>query len=85
MKRDGPKYLTVVAGVLAFLLIAGCEKVDKANQAVEKAKNLKTEMDKTVDKVKKGLADKTEELARKAAQGSGRSDGAAEDGQKDAD
>jgi|WetSurMetagenome_2_1015567.scaffolds.fasta_scaffold1185310_1 hypothetical protein len=56
----------VVAGALACLYIAGCGPADKASETVEKAKNLKAEMQKTVDKMKEGMADRTEELARKA-------------------
>jgi hypothetical protein len=77
------KYLMIILGGLACLLVVGCEKVDRANEAVEKAKNLKTEMQKTVDKVKEGMADRTGELTRKATKGSVGSDDSGKDGEND--
>ncbi len=59
-------YAIVVAGALACLYVAGCGQADRTSETLEKAKNLKREMQKTVDKVKEGMADKNEELARKA-------------------
>jgi hypothetical protein len=72
------RYPMVVAGVLACLCFAGCGQADKAKETVERAKNLKTEMLKTVDKVKQGMADRTDELARKAIEDSDRPDDSAD-------
>jgi outer membrane murein-binding lipoprotein Lpp len=72
------RYTMVVAGALACLYVAGCGQADKTNETVEKAKNLKAEMQKTVDKVKEGMADRTEELARKAIKDSDKPDDSAE-------
>jgi outer membrane murein-binding lipoprotein Lpp len=74
------RYLMVVAAILACLYVAGCEKIDKTSGTLEKAKSLKTNMQKTVDKVKEGMADRTEEWARKAGIGSDKSVDSEEEG-----
>jgi outer membrane murein-binding lipoprotein Lpp len=77
------RYTMVVAGALACLYVAGCGQTDKTNETVEKAKNLKAEMQKTVDKVKEGMADRTEELARKAIKDADKPDDSAEKGNRE--
>jgi Skp family chaperone for outer membrane proteins len=52
---------------VAFLLFSAtsCDRVDKAFEAVDKAKNLKTEFDKKADEVKKEMSEKAEAFGEK--------------------
>jgi hypothetical protein len=51
---------------VAFFGVVGCEKVDQAFEAVEKAKALKTDIEQTADRMKKELTGKAEEIRGKA-------------------
>ncbi|OPY68925.1 MAG: hypothetical protein A4E57_01524 [Syntrophorhabdaceae bacterium PtaU1.Bin034] len=61
MKRFLP-----VLSLIVFMIAFGCEKVDQAFETVEKAKDLKNDIEKTADQVKKDLTSKAEEIKEKA-------------------
>ena len=52
--------------VIVFVSVVGCERVDQAFETLEKAKALKSDIEKTADQVKKDLTDKAEEIKNKA-------------------
>ena len=51
--------------VMLFCGTMACEKVDKAFEAVDKAKNLKVEFEKKADEVKKDITGKAEAFDEK--------------------
>lgn len=74
-----------------FLIFSAtsCDQVDKAFEAVDKAKNLKTEFEKKTDEVKKDIAGKAEEFGEKVKRSadnlggkSGKDDKGSEDTEK---
>lgn len=50
---------------LFFFSVVGCKRIDQAFEAVEKAKALKSDIEKTVSQSKKDLTDMTEEIKKK--------------------
>jgi Skp family chaperone for outer membrane proteins len=52
------RYSMLIVIVLLLFDTAACEKVDKAFEAVDKAKNLKAEFEKKADEVKKNMSGK---------------------------
>ena len=56
------KNVLIIAVLVMVLNVIGCEQVDKAFEAVDKAQKLKTEMEKKASEVKKDITDKAEEL-----------------------
>jgi hypothetical protein len=54
---------------MLFLNTAACERVDKAFEAVDKAKNLKMEFEKKAAEVKKDITGKAEEFGEKVKKG----------------
>ncbi len=58
--------LVSVIFLVICLSILGCERVDQAFEAVEKAKTLKGDIEKTANQVKKDLTGKAEEIKEKA-------------------
>lgn len=57
--------LLPVVVLLIFLAGAGCEKVDQAFEAVDKAKAIKTDVEKKFNDTKKDLTGKAEEITQK--------------------
>lgn len=68
------RYVLLIAVVLLLFGTVACEKVDKAFDAVDKAKKLKTELEKTADEVKKDIVGKAEEVEKKVKKGVGNFD-----------
>lgn len=62
------KYTMITIAALVFISAAACERVDKAFEAVDKAKSLKTEVGKTASEMKRDITGKTEALAEKSAE-----------------
>ena len=60
------KHIMIMVGILLFFGTIACEKVDKAFEAVDKAKNLKAELEKTANEVKKDISGKAEALTEQA-------------------
>jgi Skp family chaperone for outer membrane proteins len=58
-------YAIIVASALLFFSTVACEKVDKAFEAVDKAKNLKAKFEKKADEVKKDITGKAEAFGEK--------------------
>jgi hypothetical protein len=52
------RYFMLIVIVSLLIGTTACEKVDKAFEAVDKAKNLKAEFEKKADEVKKHMSDK---------------------------
>jgi hypothetical protein len=52
------RYFMLIVIVSLLIGTTACEKVDKAFEAVDKAKNLKAEFEKKADEIKKDMSDK---------------------------
>lgn len=57
--------IAIFVAVFLFFSATSCDRVDKAFEAVDKAKNLKTEFDKKADEVKKEMSEKAEAFGEK--------------------
>lgn len=57
--------ISMFAVALLFFSATSCDRVDKAFEAVDKAKNLKAEFEKKADDVKKDITDKAEAFGEK--------------------
>jgi len=59
------RYFMLIVIVSLLIGTTACEKVDKAFEAVDKAKNLKAEFEKKADEVKKDMSDKDSKKPQK--------------------
>ncbi len=61
------KHVLIIIALALFIFgTIGCEQADRAIDAVGKAKELKTELEKTANEVKKDITAKSEALLEKA-------------------
>ncbi|MHB8108650.1 MAG: hypothetical protein ACYDHW_01305 [Syntrophorhabdaceae bacterium] len=58
--------ILVLVFLFTFISLVGCEKADQALEAVEKAKNLKSDIEKKYNDTKKDLTGKADEFKEKA-------------------
>lgn len=63
--------LLAVIFLAAMIGSTGCEKADQTLETLEKAKALKSDVEKTVGQVKKDLSGKAEEIKAKALKEAG--------------
>lgn len=56
----------IFISLFVFIGLVGCEKADQAFEAVEKAKNLKKDIEKQYNDTKKELTGKADEIKEKA-------------------
>jgi hypothetical protein len=62
--------LMILIAVAVFLCAAACEKADKAFDAVDKAKNLKADLEKKAEEAQKGLTGAAEAYRDKVREAS---------------